>query len=89
MPAGLPPVTGRDAIRELMESSLSRMPPGAHFEFEPLEVRVAEGWAIERGATKASDHFPAGKYATLYEKEADGCWRIAWTITNSDAEVGP
>jgi uncharacterized protein (TIGR02246 family) len=85
MPAGMPSVVGRESIREIMEASLSAMPPGLPFQFEAEEVRIADGWAVERGITPALGPFPAGKYVMLYEREADGCWRIAWTITNSDA----
>lgn len=85
MPAGMPPVEGRAALRDLMQGSLSAMPSGARFEFEPLEVRLADGWAVERGVTKPAGPFPAGKYVMLYEQDRDGSWRIAWTITNTDA----
>jgi uncharacterized protein (TIGR02246 family) len=85
LPAGMPPVRGRSAIRELTASSLERMPPEASFAFEAREVRIADGWAVERGVTAAGEGFPSGKYVMLYEREEDGCWRIAWSITNSDA----
>lgn len=85
MPAGMPPVIGREAVRELMKSSLSMLPPGAGFDFEPEDVRIADGWAVERGVTPAFLQFPAGKYVMLYERQPDGCWRIAWSITNSDS----
>lgn len=85
LPAGMPAVEGRSAIRELMESSLSRMPPEARFAFEPRDVRIAEGWAVERGVTEGAEGFPPGKYVMLYEEGDDDCWRIAWAITNSDA----
>lgn len=85
LPAGMPPVEGRSAIRELVESSLSRMPPEASFRFEPLEVRIADGWAVERGVTEGAESFPPGKYVMLYEEGGDGRWRIAWSITNTDA----
>lgn len=85
LPAGMPAVEGRSAIRELMEVSLVRMPPDASFAFEPREVRTADGWAVERGVTEGAEGFPPGKYAMLYEEGADGSWRIAWAITNSDA----
>lgn len=88
MPAGMQTVHGRAAIRELVESSLSRMPPDARFDFTPREVRMAEGWAVERGVTPGGDIFPSGKYAMLYERRSDGCWRITWAITNSDAASG-
>jgi uncharacterized protein (TIGR02246 family) len=89
MPGGLPMVTGREAIRDIMQASLSAMPPGLRFEFEPVDIRITDGWAVERGVTKAAPPFPAGKYVMLYEQEPDGCWRIAWTITNSDAPPLP
>lgn len=89
MPAGMAPVRGRDALRELIEGSLSAMPEGSRFEFVSQEIRVADDWAVERGVTKATDAFPAGKYVMLYEREADGCWRIAWTITNTDQPPPP
>lgn len=89
MPPGMASVTGRESIRELMEASLSAMPAGVRFEFEATDLRAADGWAVERGVTTASPPFPAGKYVMLYERESDGCWRIAWTITNSDAPPPP
>lgn len=85
MPAGIPSIVGRESIRELMESSLAGAPPGFIFEFEATEVRVADVWAVERGITKPAGPFPAGKYVMLYERDTDGCWRVAWSITNSDA----
>lgn len=88
MPAGIQAVEGRAAIRELVESSVSRMPPGARFDFEPREVRIAEGWAVERGVTPGNAYFPDGKYAMLYERGSDSCWRIVWAITNSDIPSG-
>lgn len=85
MPAGTPPVVGRDALRELLDASLGAAPPGFRFEFRPEEVRVADGWAVERGVTPpAGDVIPGGKYVMLYVLESDGRWRIAWTITNAD-----
>jgi uncharacterized protein (TIGR02246 family) len=89
MSAGMPAVVGRDAIRDLMRASMAGAPPGLRFEFEPVEVRAADGWAVERGVTKPAGPFPAGKYVMLYERGDDGAWRIAWTITNSDAPPPP
>jgi uncharacterized protein (TIGR02246 family) len=84
MPAGHPSVSGRDSIRQLMQESLSRAPAGFRFEFQPIELRIADDWAAERGVTKGVGPIPSGKYVMLYQRESDGCWRIAWTITNSD-----
>ncbi|NEZ02548.1 DUF4440 domain-containing protein [Wenzhouxiangella sp. XN201] len=89
MPAGLPSVIGQDSILELIQSTLAAAPPDMKFEFESSELRIADGWAVERGITKASGSIPAGKYVMLYQKEEDGHWRIAWSITNSDAPPPP
>ena len=89
LPAGVPAVEGRGAIRALLEASFTAMPPDLLFEFEPREVRIADGWAVERGVTRAAGPFPAGKYVMLYVEGRDGRWRIAWTITNSDAPPPP
>ncbi|MFW6078116.1 MAG: YybH family protein [Gemmatimonadota bacterium] len=90
MPAGMPAVEGRDALRELVAGSLRHAPEGFRFAFEPTEVRIADGWAVERGVTRAhvgddGPAIPPGKYVLLYERDGDGCWRIAWSITNTDA----
>lgn len=89
MPAGHPPSVGRDALSHLMTESLTTAPPGFHFEFEAREVRIAEEWVIEWGVTHAylddeETAVPSGKYVLLYEQDGAGCWRIAWSITNSD-----
>jgi uncharacterized protein (TIGR02246 family) len=93
MPAGRPPLHGREALRKIMAESFRAAPEGFRFEFDAEELRVADGWAVERGATRASmggrgadagEGVPGGKYVLLYEREDDGCWRIAWSITNTD-----
>lgn len=93
MPAGLPPTQGREALRELISRSLESAPAGFQFEFRATELRIADGWAVERGVTKAyleedSGAIPGGKYVLLYEQGEAGCWRIAWSITNSNAPPG-
>jgi uncharacterized protein (TIGR02246 family) len=85
LPAGMAPVIGRAAIRELMRTSLRAMPRDLGFDFEAIDTRIADGWAVERGVTWAMPPFPTGKYVMLYELEPDGRWRIGWTITNHDA----
>src|SRR5688572_27146999 len=85
MPAGEPQIVVRSAIRELMAAGMARMREGLGFEFEAVDVRVAGAWAIGRGVTFVAPQLPAGKYVMMYERDADDHWRIAWTITNSDA----
>jgi uncharacterized protein (TIGR02246 family) len=89
LPPGLPPVHGRDAVRALMQQSIRAMPPGHAFTFDAAELRIADGWAAERGTTPGIGGAPGGKYVMLYERDADGVWRIAWTIANSDAAPPP
>ena len=87
MPAGMPPLEGREPLRDLMTESARAAPEGFRFAFEATELRVAEGWAVERGITRAGGGeggVPGGKYVLLYERDDEGCWRIAWSITNSD-----
>lgn len=94
MPAGMPAVEGRAALLEHMTASFAAAPEGFRFTFHATELRVADGWAVERGVTDgyvegAEVPIPAGKYVLLYERGSDGCWRIAWSITNSDQDLGP
>lgn len=87
MPAGMPPLEGREALRDLMTEAARSAPEGFRFAFEAKELRVADGWAVERGVTRAGGGdggVPGGKYVLLYERDDEGCWRIAWSITNSD-----
>lgn len=89
MPAGMPAIEGRDGLRRLVERSFEAAPDGFRFEFVAEELRRADGWAVERGFTRAwadddGMEIPRGKYVLLYERNEDGCWRIAWSITNTD-----
>ena len=93
MPAGVQPMRGRAALHELLLSSLQRAPEGFRFRFEASELRVGESWAVERGTTAPQtnpdgDDVPSGKYVLLYDREPDGCWRIAWSITNGNGPPG-
>lgn len=91
MPAGMPLLEGREALRDLTTESFRNAPEGFRFEFEAEDLRIADGWAVERGVTRAyqdeeESGIPGGKYVMLYERDEEGCWRIAWSITNSDRE---
>lgn len=88
LPSGRPAVVGQEAVRGLMQASLRHMPAGFRFHFEPLEVRISENLAAEWGVTPGAPGFPGGKYVMLYEREADGRWRIAWTMSNLDGPPG-
>lgn len=89
MPAGMPAIEGREGLRRLVERSFRAAPDGFRYEFVAEELRRADGWAVERGVTRAhvddeGVDIPGGKYVLLYELNDDGCWRIAWSITNTD-----
>jgi hypothetical protein len=76
-----------------MTESFQAAPPGFRFTFEAIDLRVADGWAVERGITRghmegSEKAIPGGKYVLLYEMAPDGCWRIAWSITNTDRPRG-
>lgn len=94
MPAGMPAVEGRAALLDHMTASFEAAPEGFRFTFQATDLRIADGWAVERGVTGgdvegSGGGIPAGKYVLLYERGSDGCWRIAWSITNSDRARRP
>lgn len=73
-----------------LEASFQGALDGFRFEFVAEELRRADGWAVERGFARAHVHgegmnIPRRKYVLLYEQDDNGCCRIAWSITNTDA----
>jgi uncharacterized protein (TIGR02246 family) len=90
MPPNTPANVGRTAIRAWAEAFLG--PLSVEFGLDVAEVRVAGEWAFERGTYRirvtpkaGGPGFPdAGKYITIYQKQANGSWLIARDIWNSD-----
>jgi len=88
LPSGRPPIVGQTDVRDLMLESLRSAPGGFRFHFEPVGLRLGGDLAVEWGVTPGAAGFPGGKYIMVYERDRDGCWRIAWTMSNLDGPSG-
>jgi uncharacterized protein (TIGR02246 family) len=91
MPPGAPTVIGKQRIRAAVKGSLDQLT--FDMEIPPSEeVRVAGDWAFARGnysATMTSKQGRDaieidGKYLTIFEKQADGSWKIHRDVFNSN-----
>jgi uncharacterized protein (TIGR02246 family) len=90
MPPNAPANVGRAMIRAWSQAFLELF--RVEFALQVEEVRAAGDWAFERGgytirvSPKAGgDGFQdAGKYLTIYQKQADGAWLMARDIWNSN-----
>ncbi len=86
LPAGLPPIVGRQAIRERMTGSSKTV-----LKWEPVKAEVAKSgdlgytwgsyelsWQGEDGKTEKL----TGKYLNIWKKQPDGTWKAAVDIGN-------
>ena len=90
MPPNEEELMGKQAITDNMVAMFEGM--GAELTISSEEVEVAGDWAFDRGAytmklTPKGDGEPMednGKYIVILEKQADGSWRIAREVWNSN-----
>lgn len=91
MPPGFPSRTGKQRIRAAVEATLDQFT--FDMEIPPSEeVRVAGDWAFARGDYSATltpsqgdDAIDIdGKYLTIFQKQADGSWKIHRDVFNSN-----
>src|SRR5947209_67979 len=90
MPPNAPANVGRAAIRAWSHAFMD--PFRAEFALQVDEVQRVGDWAFERGAYRirvtpkaGGEGFQdAGKYITIYQKQANGTWLMARDIWNSD-----
>jgi uncharacterized protein (TIGR02246 family) len=95
MPPNFSANIGADAIRGWSGGMLGAF--SAEFSLSPEEVQLTgDDWAFERGGyaitlTPKAGGDPIqdpiqdnGKYITLYQRQADGAWRMARDIWNTD-----
>jgi len=87
---GLPPVSGKDALREYVLNSLNI--PGFNISWKSTDVQVSadESLAYMFGQNKVTMNGPdgasftsEGRAVTIWRFEADGKWRCAVDIWNS------
>ena len=90
MPPNREALIGRQAITDDMVTMFEGM--GAELTISSEEVEVAGDWAFDRGTyamklTPKGDGDPMedkGKYIVILEKQADGSWKLAREVWNSD-----
>jgi len=91
MPPNAPANVGAESIRGWSAGMLAAF--GAEFSLSSEEVQPAGAeWAFERGTytitltprTGGDPIRDVGKYITLYQRQADGTWRMARDIWNSN-----
>ena len=84
LPAGLPIVRGRKAIRDLMSPAFES--EGFEFQWEPEEADIAAsgdiGYTIgryERTVTgpDGTSNTTTGKYVSIWKRQEDGTWKVA------------
>ncbi len=90
LPPNEPALTGKVAIREWMQNSFDQ------FDLEittaTAEVEVAGDWAFARGTYEftvtpkagGGGQQETGKYIWILQRQADGSWKFARAIWNSD-----
>ena len=90
MPPNHEALIGRQAITDDMGAMFEGM--SAELTISSEEVEVAGDWAFDRGTftmkmTPKGDGEPMedkGKYIVILEKQADGSWKLAREVWNSD-----
>jgi uncharacterized protein (TIGR02246 family) len=90
MPPNASPNVGSQAILAWSQGFLSMF--SAEFALDVQEIQVFGDWAFERGTyrinltPKSGDGSlkDVGKYITLYQRQPDGCWKVARDIWNSN-----
>ncbi len=96
MPPNEQAATGKQAIESWFQTSFDQFT--AELTLSAVELQVAGDWAFERGTYTISLTPKAdgesiedtGKYVVISQKQADGSWKLASDIWNSDKPLaGP
>lgn len=95
MPDDVPSRVGRKEIREGMRPAFEAMDLSISID-EDLEIRIWGDHAVTRctyslaltpkGGGERIDAMPDGKALTVFERQADGGWKIAYDCFNSNVE---
>ena len=90
MPPDQPAITGKEAVRGWFDALFAG--GTVEYSIQADEVKVAGDWAGGRGTytfSSASEEGEpvtnSGKWIILYERGADGSWRSASLVWNTDA----
>jgi len=86
-----PAVSGRSAILEYFRGFFREFPRN-EFELSSAEVVVTGDWAFDRGSYRWSGtpregggpEQDSGKYLVILHRQADGTWKVARDMDNSD-----
>ena len=90
MPAGEPPVRGKEAMRKWMTAFLSQYRTTT-LTLADRELRVADGWAVELGtyewglapAAGGATSVDRGNYMQVWQQRPDKTWSFAREVDNS------
>ena len=95
MMTGMPMMKGRTAIEAGFKGMLDMMKLDA-FSSATLDVQVSGDMAVETGTFKmtttmkgAKPVTDVGKYLTVWQRQADGGWKVIRDMSNSDAAPAP
>jgi len=90
MQTGMPAVSGRAGIEEAMKGMVAAMKVDSA-SFATTDVKVSGDLAVETGTfritmtpTGGKPMNEVGKYVTVWQKQADGGWKVIRDISNSD-----
>ena len=91
LPADAPIVRGKAAIRSIVTKLFSG--PGVSLSFQPTTARVSESgdlgytigtYQLTKNDDQGNPVTTVGKYLTVWQKQADGQWKVVADCFNSD-----
>ncbi len=94
MPPNGQMIIGKDKIRDWVQAGFDSI-KGTGFEeiTAPNEIRIFDGWAFDVGITtfksKGKPLEDTNKYIRIWQKQANGSWRLARVIWNSNNPCPP
>lgn len=79
-----PTVRGKRAIEDSFREGIKEI--GGKMRIEPVEIRAAGDVAYQWAnySTKGGKRSVTGKFVEIYNRQADGSWKIRLTIYNTD-----
>jgi ketosteroid isomerase-like protein len=94
MPNNGPMLKGKAAIKEYFQKEMGMGMKFTKVDFTTVDVQVSGSFAVETGTYSMTIEMPAmanmppiqdeGKYLTVYEKAADGSWKIKVETWNTN-----